>query len=230
MVEFKFEQEIEHGTPANDYETHTLGDTRFRKLLGPQNWNALPAAVRRRFGKRTQQGESFIYKGYILHTHMNVFGRVLAQALRLIGGPLPINPDNTDLAAVVTVTEDKTGNGQFWSRQYNRLHGFPQVIHSAKRFDGPTGLEEYIGKGIGMTLKLAIKDDALLFLNDRYFMTVLGRRIYLPNALTPGNLTVSHADHGDGWFEFGLDLIHPLFGTLFNQRIMFSDVDKKDER
>ena len=230
MVEFRFENEIDRNIPANDYTSKQLelGDTRFGRLLGRKDWNALPHAVRQRFGKRVKQGESKVYKGYVLYTRMNPLGWALAQALRLIGGPLPIDRNNEDLAAVVTVTEDKEGEGQFWSRQYNRKQGFPQVIHSAKRFDGPTGLEEYIGAGIGMTLSLEVKDNALLFKNDRYFMTLFGRRIYLPFALTPGDLTVSHADHGEGWFEFGLDLIHPLFGQLFNQRIMFRDVKNEE--
>ena len=116
MVEFKFEHDIKCHTPANDVTRDyklELGDTRFRKLLGRKKWNSLPATVRERFSKRAQKGVSYIYKGYILHSRMNGFGRILAQALRFIGGPLPIDNDNKDLAAIVTVTEDNAGKDSF---------------------------------------------------------------------------------------------------------------------
>lgn len=205
-----------------------IGDIRFRHLMTQQDWAALPTTVKARFGHRVKGGESQIYRGYVTRTKMNLVGRIFTKALRLIGAPMPIDCANEGQPAIVTVTEDRAGAGQFWSRQYGRTAGFPQVIHSSKRFAGPTGLEEYIGHGIGMTLILSVKNETLLFQSVQYFVTLLGRRIYLPKWLCPGALTVSHADHGDcwgaAWFEFGLTLTHPLFGTLIDQRVMFEDI------
>lgn len=235
MTNFKFtnidlnnRKKRKPATPADAKKTY-LGDIRFRQLLGREAWNKLPVAVRRRFDTRVGHGESKIYKGYIAYTHMNTLGLVLAQLLRIIGAPLPIDKSNTGQAAVVTVTEDAEGHGQFWTRQYGRKAGFPQVIHSSKRFAGPTGLEEYVGAGIGMTLHLAVERKVLLFKHTRYFLTLFGRRIYLPKWLEPGALIVSHTDRGKGddghWFEFGLELTHPVFGRLFDQRVMFKDTE-----
>ena len=224
MVEFKFENErLERLKPVND---NTLGDIRFHKLLGPDKWNALPAAVRARFGKRVKGGESTIYKGYIVKTEMNRAGRIFANLLRSVGAPLPLDSHNANAPAVVTVTEDADYKGQFWSRQYGGKHGFPQIIQSSKQFSGPTGLEEYIGYGIGMTLRLAVEDEALAFYSDRYFVKPMGRRILLPKWVSHLALRVGHADHGDGWFEFSLELAHPWFGQLMNQRAMFKDGER----
>ena len=221
MVEFKFEQEnLDRLTPVND---NIFGDIRFRKLLGAKDWNALPAAVRARFSKRVKGGESTIYKGYVVRTEMNRAGRLFANLLRSVGAPLPLDRHNADAPAIVTVTEDADYKGQFWSRQYGNEHGFPQIIQSSKQFSGPTGLEEYIGYGIGMTLRLAVEGEALAFYSDSYFLRVMGKRLLLPKWVSKLALRVGHADHGDGWFEFSLELEHPWFGKLMDQRVMFRD-------
>lgn len=198
-------------------------DHRFSKLLGPKNWVKLPPAIRRRFGKRVHGGGSVAYRGVVTHMQMNWAGRLLAHAARLIGAPLPYDMSCVGKPAVVTVTEDLAGNGQFWIRQYGRASGFPQMIHSSKRFAGPTGLEEYIGFGIGMALNVAVEDEALLFKSDHYFLSIFGRHLRIPRLVAPGALVIGHHDLGNGKFRFSMRLDHKILGHVLSQDAVFED-------
>lgn len=198
-------------------------DTRFSALLGAGKWQELPAAVRARFGKRVRGGESVTYQGVVTEMRLNWAGRVLAHAARLVGAPLPYDMDSVGQPAVVTVTEDIAGDGQFWIRQYGRKAGFPQVVHSSKRFAGPTGLEEYIGFGIGMALRIEAEDTALLFKSDHYFIELLRIRLRLPRAISPGALVIGHHDLGAGRFNFSLRLQSRLCGDMIVQNAEFRD-------
>ena len=198
-------------------------DKRFAALVGRAEWQGLPAAIRRRFGKRLTAGMSVAYQGRVVSMRMSFLGRILAQAVRMIGAPLPYDTSSVDQPAVVTVTEDIAGEGQFWVRQYGRGAGFPQVVHSSKRFAGPTGLEEYVGYGVGMALNVCVENNDLLFKSDHYFLQVFGRRIRLPRLLSPGALVIGHHDQGNGQFRFSLDLTHRLFGELIYQDAIFRD-------
>jgi hypothetical protein len=204
--------------PSDD----TLGDLRFRALLADDDWAALPLPVRRRFSKRLAGGRTVVYAGEVLETRMSGAGWCLAQVARLIGGPLPTSRD-VNMPSVVTVTEDMASGGQIWTRLYARRSGFPQIIHSAKRFAGPTGIEEYLGRGFGMALRIGVRNGALVFRSENYFLEVFGRRFWLPRWLSPGIMTVIHTELGDGRFEFALDVSHPRFGTLIRQRAAFRE-------
>jgi uncharacterized protein DUF4166 len=140
----------------------------------------------------------------------------------LIGGPLPTGGD-TNVPSIVTVTEDAATGGQVWTRIYARRNGFPQVIHSSKRFSGPTGLEEYVGFGVSMALRMLVEGQALLFRSAGYSVQVGRLRLPLPALLTPGALTVTHSDCGSGEFRFALEIIHPRFGTLIRQSAVFRE-------
>lgn len=199
-----------------------LEDLRFRSLLGRDGWNLLPPAVQTRFAKRLLPGKSVTYAGIVAHCRMTGAGWLLAQLCRLIGAPLPLGRD-TGLAAVVTVTEDGTRGGQVWTRMYARRQGFPQVIHSAKRFAGPTGLEEYLGLGFGIALTVAASAEGIRFTSDHYFVRLGNYRVRLPAFLAPGRLTIDHTDLGHGAFAFTLALRHRLLGDLIHQIGHFHD-------
>ena len=121
------------------------------------------------------------------------------------------------------MSEDRTNGGQCWSRLYGRGSGHPQVIHSAKSFAGPTGLEEHIGGGFGMALSVHAEADALIFTSDHYFWQFGRLRLRLPRWLTPGITIVTHQHLGTGRFAFDLKVTHPRFGELLNQHALFRD-------
>lgn len=196
--------------------------TPFQRLLGEARWQSLPEATRRRFSRHLGAHACIAYVGEVVECRMRWAGWLLAQAARLAGAPLPLGRD-TGVAASVSVTGDAEGLGQYWTRQYGRRRGFPQVIHSCKRFAGPTGLEEYLGLGIGIALTLDAVDGSLLFLSDHYFVQAGALRLHLPRWLSPGRLVIGHVDLGEGRFVFTLDLIHPLLGELIHQLVVFAD-------
>ena len=209
-------------TPLHPAPDEALGDLRFRALLGTAHWAHLPGAVRARFSKRYVPGKSVSYSGTIAECRMNRAGWLLAQACRLIGAPLPLDR-GCGAAAVVTVTEHAPSGGQVWTRVYARRSGFPQVIHSAKMFSGPTGLEEYVGLGIGIALTVAGNAEGISFISDHYFFKLGRLRLRLPRWLAPGALQIDHLDCGEGKFLFVLDLRHRLFGQLIYQVGLFAD-------
>lgn len=209
-------------TAGRGIEAGAAGDPRFRRLLPPPDWARLPSPVRRRFERRLGPGETALYVGAVDVTEMTTIGRLVGQLARAVGAPLPLAPSGR-VAAAVVVTEDQTLDGQVWTRLYARPGRTPQVIHSTKRFAGPTGLEECVGGGVGMRLVLAVESRALVFRSAGYFVRLAGRRLALPQWLTPGTIEVVHREERDGEFSFSLELTHRWFGLIIRQVAFFRD-------
>jgi hypothetical protein len=206
--------------PASD--ARLLDDHRFRALLPDEDWGRLPVAIWRRFSKRLGEGKTVVYVGEIDDASFSPVGWWVAQIARVIGGPLPTGCE-TGVPIIVTVTEDAASGGQIWTRINARRDGFPQVIHSAKRFAGPTGLEEYVGFGVSMALLISVENEALCFRSAGYALQLGRFRLPLPEWLTPGDLAVTHADLGGGTFRFTLEIVHPRFGMLVRQSAVFRE-------
>ncbi len=176
----------------------------------------LQAPRERRYG-RLRYGE-------VIETQMSRVGRVFAQLARLVGGPLPTSPDCGGLPLVVTVTEDVTNGGQIWTRGFTAAKAaFRRSSIPRRAFPGRTGLEEYVSARVGMALSVHVELGALVFRSAGYFVRFGERRVALPAWLTPGAITVTHAECGEGEFMFVLDVVHPRFGRIIQQIAVFKD-------
>lgn len=182
----------------------------------------LPAPIRRRFSRHLADGERIVYLGEVAATHMTIVGRVIAQLARLVGAPLPLEASGR-MSVTVIVTGSERLRGQTWTRIYERACGFPQVIQSVKRFGGATGLEEIVARGVGMRLKLGVRDRALVFRSAGYFIRGFGISLSLPDWLTPGVIEVVHREESGGQFSFSLNVTHLWAGNVIDQIAFFRE-------
>jgi len=124
-------------SPASS--TKLLDDHRFRALLSADDWGRLPVAVWRRFSTRLADGKTIVYVGEVDESCFSRAGWWLAQAARLIGGPLPTGTE-TSVPMIVTVTEDAAAGGQIWTRNLRaqgRLSAGDPFVQALRRSDRP---------------------------------------------------------------------------------------------
>jgi len=196
-------------------------ETRFARLAG-ESWMQLPAPIHRRFSRHLADGQRIVYLGEVAATHMTIVGRLVAQLARFVGAPLPLEASGR-VPVTVIVTGSERLCGQIWTRIYERARGFPQVIQSVKRFGGATGLQEIVARGVGMRLKLGVRDRALVFRSAGYFVRCLGVQVSLPSWLTPGVIEVVHREESSGQFSFSLSVTHSLAGHVIDQIAFFRE-------
>src|ERR1700691_6656936 len=94
--------------------TKLLDDHRLHALLPPEDWGRLPVAIWRRFSKRLTDGATIVYVGEVEEASFTRAGWWIAQAARLVGGPLPTSTV-TGVPMIVTVAEDAESRGQGWT-------------------------------------------------------------------------------------------------------------------
>lgn len=210
-----------------DSESATVDATskRYRRLVGEAAWLELPETVRHRFSKVLAPQQQTIYRGEVVRTELSAAGQLLAQLARVLGGPMPFTPGATG-PSVVIVTEEPSMCGQVWTRCYARPGRFPQVIQSAKRFQGATGLEEYLGYGLVMRLTVHVEERQLVFRSAGFSLCLFGRNIPLPGWLAPGRCVVTHRGETDERFSFTLTLDHPWLGRLIRQVAFYEEAGR----
>ncbi len=190
----------------------------FRTLLGEQAWARLAAPIRARFGQDTARGD---FTGDA-RLRANPIGRVIAHLIGVAGRPLPTLEGRCE--ARVTIRPGR--HGAAWDRAYRKPGGGWQHVRSLKRQDGAT-LYECAGP-VWMRLRLEEQAGALAFISTGFFIALGPLRVRLPDALTPGQLVVTHTDHGRGAFAFTLTCDHALFGRVFDQVVTLNDVTSEE--
>ena len=197
-----------------------LPDPSFECLLGALAWRRLPESVRERFAWKPAPGAEIRYLGTMEEVRCSRLGWWLARFFRVIGTPLAPHRGR-NVPVTVTLRLDRDGEGIVWERRYHFAGKHPVTCRSVKRATDE-GLVERVGGGVGMWLRLSVRDRALRFESEGYFWRLGPFALRLPASLTPGALLVEHIDEGEGRFRFRITVTHPRFGETFHQDGVFA--------
>lgn len=196
----------------------------FKKVLGAQ-WLLLHPDIRHRFDKNPSPGEPLRYVGSLSELTSSWVGKLLGYVTYpfIKGALIPF--DDADFPVDIEVYA-KPGCGDIFKQRIYRLHGRPPIQFTSYMRESVGGeVLEYVGKGLGMKLRLRVVDGNLHFRSDGYFWEVLGWRMPLPGWLTPGQTDLSHCNDSPTQFNIRIEIRHALFGITFKQVGVFRDAD-----
>jgi hypothetical protein len=210
--------------PAPVCASAVVADPTFWRLLGEAAWQRLDPSVRARFAVTPGVDEVLTFAGVMGVVRRSWFGWFLAHVCRLIG--TPVAPQRgRDVPTVVRIFRSRCGAGIVWERRYAFPGRPPVIVSSTKKADPPARLLECATHGFAMRLRLFERGGALHFASTGYCIAVGGRRLPIPQLLTPGDAHVVHSDEGGGWFRFTLSFRHRLFGETYFQEGLFRQTD-----
>ncbi len=209
--------------------TAALPESDMAKAVGEPGWWRLKPEIQERFAKDVKAGQVKRYEGVMSEVACSKVGWLLAQICRLLGTPLA-TAAGRDVPTTVIIYPDPVGQGNVWDRIYFFPEKRPVTVRSSKVLDERNRLLERVGGGFGMLLRVFEREQALHMVSERYFLEWRGRRVYLPELLSPGTAHVIHSDEGCGLFRFRLTITHRFLGPLFVQDGLFTDDDQSHGR
>lgn len=195
----------------------------FKKILG-EEWRSLHPDIRVRFDRNPLPGKPITYTGELSELSCSRLGKLLGYlTMPMIQGALmPFN--DADFPVDIQVYSKENNPAIFKQRTY-RLNGRkPMQFTSYMRESSKGEVLEYVGMGLGMKLRLDVRDGNLHFESDGYFWELFGVRLPLPGLLTPGKTFLYHRNHSANQFDIRIEIRHPVFGTTFTQAGIFREV------
>ena len=183
-----------------------------RQSMSKLDWAKLHPAIQARFSPSILPNTTLCFSGTMQWVYCSPIGALLAKVLR----PFSILPDTCNQNTKFDFRIFKRG-GVFMKQRRYKL-STDETFTFTSIFSEQPCLHEEFGGGIGMKLKLAVDQGALMFLDQGYFLRLGRWRIRWPRWLTVGSFELLHRNIDAQRFQVIIRVTHPIFGTLFYQR------------
>lgn len=205
---------MRHPPEANANQSVAIPDDSYARILGGDAWARVDPEVRKRFSVRPDIGKTIRYTGVMRVVRRSLAGALFAWCCRLIGTPLPMYAGR-HVKTDIELTHDAVNKGICWTRRYHFATRELAVRSTKSVRDGR--LEEYVGAGLSMLLRMSEFGGNLHFHSSGYQFRFGFLRIRLPSILAPGDMHIAHEQLGGDRFRFEMTVKHRWLGETFYQ-------------
>lgn len=184
--------------------------------LGEKQWNRLDDRIIQRFTSSLEK-KCLRYLGTVNWVYCSPIGALIAKVLQ----PFSLLPDRCVRDSQFEFVIRHNKQQVVKQRRYYLGKDLPFTFSSL--FDHTPGAHEEFAGGLGMYLKLAVKNGSLLFRSQGYFLRLGRWRMRIPRWLSVGHFELLHRSIDQRRFQVIIRIAHPLLGVLFYQRGEFVD-------
>ncbi|NOY73487.1 MAG: DUF4166 domain-containing protein, partial [Gammaproteobacteria bacterium] len=184
-----------------------------KKALG-ENWEKLADIIKQHYDITPGKPSNMLIKGVMDEVYHSAIAKLFILPGRIFGALVPYKGKNIPTEVRNWTTSDNH-KAMFWHRTLAFPGKPPVIFESRMEHIKDDEIIEYVRYGMGIRMRISVKDSALIF-NSIGYVWQLGKiKIPIPTWAILGNAEIIEKAISDDQFFIDFQIIHPLFGRTF---------------
>lgn len=190
----------------------------FKSIFG-NAWEALPPAIHKHYANRPYSEDVIIAKGHLDIT-LSPMARLLSPLFRFFGTLVPYSGEN--IPVTVYFRSNKHSSAFHFDRHFFFPGKEPCYFRSRMEQIQGNNIVEFMRFGLGWRMHTLWDGKKVILQHQSYVLKFLGALIPLPLSFLVGKGYAEEEAVSDNAFRMQMQLTHPVFGTIFAYKGVFT--------
>lgn len=191
-----------------------------QKALG-NNWDDLAETVKQHYDITPGEASNMTIKGVMDEVYHSPIAKLFLLPGRIFGALVPYKGKNIPTEVKNWTTSDNNA-AMFWHRTLEFPNKAPVIFKSRMEYVKDDEIIEYVRYGMGIRMRMSVKNNALIFKSIGYVWKLAGIKIPIPTWAILGDAEIIERAISDDEFFIDFNMTHPLFGRTFSYSGLYS--------
>ena len=185
-----------------------------KEALG-SNWEDLAEIIKQHYDITPGKSSNMMIKGDMDEVYHSLIAKLFLLPGRIFGALVPYKGKNVPTKVRNwTTTEDNSS--MFWHRTLEFPNKPPIIFQSRMEYIEGDEIIEYVRYGMGIRMRVSVKDSALIFKSIGYVWEIGPLMIRIPTWAILGDSEITEKAISSNKFFIDFNMTHPIFGRTFS--------------